>query len=581
MDNTPKISHQEKIDLAPQNIAEKVVSFEAQQSSQIGTKQEVVEDSPPMELTMRPPPGFERLQPSPAVQQNIMAPPQSYSYGTPIVQQNYFLPPYGGAYQLPYGYASNYPLQMPYNYFPMYTYQQMVPSIVPPQIPAQLEPIITEYLNSLKNDTSAIVETEKSDTSDSDLIVCGSLANKHNDQNLQRVDAKVKIEEIAAQNESEENTKKKKTKQKKQKTSESEQKETVTKLKQEDEETKTNPNKEVATHNKTKIQEEQKTPKRDVNKQHTPEKNKIEKNSKVDKTKENIKTTECKQSKIEKDETNKSHKTKENASENSENKLTPSKTKVSEVETNIKTEKGKSQSNKTSKRKENVDISENAEHTEAKSKHNKASSLKKSKTDKDKSKNDKENEDIFDNKLTQSKTEVVEGNSKTEKTVSVSNEYAKIIDIPEKSENTVEQKTKVSLPVETVDNWEELIDDACLLDTNEAQLVAILSRPGSRNDSEQQLDVLEQFLIDTTAPLLPQKLPDCDPKDECVEEIIERTTQIEPQKFVETKGGCSVFFALYYYYYYYFRKKNFIFYIMLVLHNFANVLTQIASNMFS
>lgn len=103
-------------------------------------------------VAVKPPPGFESVQPTINVQQTFMVPSPNFGYYPPVVQQNFFFPAYNVSYG---GYSS----QIPYNYI------MMPPPPIPqvPPRPQQMNLIVDEYLNFLRNDEA--VNTYSSEAS--------------------------------------------------------------------------------------------------------------------------------------------------------------------------------------------------------------------------------------------------------------------------------------------------------------------------------------------------------------------------------------------------------------------------------
>lgn len=492
---------QEKKSHSPKAVTDEVPSSETQHSHQKSTRQEVVEELPPSALTLKPPPGFERVRPNVAVQQNFMTPPQNYGY-SPIVQQNYYLPPYG-AYQMPYG----FPLQIPYNYYQMYPFPQMVPP-VPPQL-APVEPIISEYINSLKNDKPVIIESE---STDSEVISCGTLANEDDSKELKKKDLKTKIEMEIVETTGDE-------------VQELEKNESDIKPVQEKEVKKSNSKNEPI---ETKIEMEivkttDEVQKREKNKSkiETVQEEEIKKDNSKHEPKQPV--SESEQNTKKKRRKHRRHKISESEQIEADSKLKREceKAQISANREVVAQNKTKNQvEEKTAK--QNV----NKQSTPEKSKSGKSESVS-SKTDKRKEDIDSDNTKI---KFTQNKTKIEE----------YLVEKQNINNNPT-SQNETEETSNPTANEQVVENWELLVDEeaVCLLDTTEVELVSVLSRPGSRNDSS--LAALQKFLVDDTAPLQPQRI--CDVNQECNEETIERTTQLETQKCVEKKGGFLLFFS--------------------------------------
>lgn len=151
-------------------------------------------------VSLKPPPGFERLRPNVAVQQNFLMqppvhlpPPPAQSYGgyyPPIVQQNYYFPMQPNQYYQVPSYGCYVP-PLPYNYLPpmQYPVYNNLPQRRPPAPSPPLEPIVNEYLDSLKNDSITLAESE---STDSDVVACGTLAKE---EKAIKIVEKIEIEE--------------------------------------------------------------------------------------------------------------------------------------------------------------------------------------------------------------------------------------------------------------------------------------------------------------------------------------------------------------------------------------------------
>lgn len=392
-----------------------------------------------------PPPGFEHIRPMIAVQQNLSMPPPQYCNNfPPFVQQNYYFSTYPPQYYQmpPLGFAP----RLPYNY-----YQPQAEPYNPPPPSAHLETVVNEYLNCLRNST--VVEAEKIDNSDSDVIDSGTLIEKHvndvqeekiqiepteivKDKTVEHLTENINIGNKPSTKEIEE-TAKKKRKRRKQKTSSSEQSESEFNQKQTSFEQKQNDSLKIITNNSDCITVNFKT--KEEQEALTAIENDV--NIENDKPSKNMVVTE----KV----TFETNGTIE--SENTKTSSSPSKTDH---------ETGKTKNKKTQ-----------------------------------------------DRAIANFETE--NGPTKA------------------KFENQTEEYQSVDIENIKTNQSNSLIqEDICLLDASEKELVTLLSRPGSRSDSE--LDALEKFLFDNTKPLQPQILTNVQQQ-----QIV---AELKPQKYVERKG---------------------------------------------